>query len=203
MEKHNLVTALESYLHPKILEGIADMLLEQKVLLKITAPRKSKLGDYRNPKFNGQHQITVNGDLNKHAFAITLLHELAHLYCYNQFKNRVKPHGKEWKFIFKNIAEPWMSHDIFPAAVLEALKEYFKNPAASSCADPKLYKVLNSYDALNHIYVEDIPVGAKFILENGRGFERGEKKRTRILCRCLESKKLYSVSGVAKIKRLI
>lgn len=203
MEQESLRKALERYMHPKIVSGMLSYIIKHKVMVKITPPRSTKLGDYRNPRFNGQHQITVNGNLNPHAFAVTFLHEMAHLLCYEAFKRKVKPHGPEWKSFFTNLSKPYLGVNIFPADVEIALQDYFTNPAASSCADPNLYKVLNSYDEQAYIYVEDLELGSKFILENGRSFEKGEKQRTRFLCRCLQTKKLYSVSGVAKIKRLI
>ena len=190
-------------MHPKIVEGQLPYINKHKVLVKITKPRSTKLGDYRNPRFNGQHQITINGNLNHHAFAVTFLHEMAHLLCYEAFKNKVKPHGPEWKSFFKNLSKPYLDAGIFPVDVETALKIYFTNPSASSCADPQLYKVLNSYDEEEYMYVEDVEIGSTFILENGRTFEKGQKQRTRFLCQCLETKKIYSVSGVAKVKRLI
>ena len=40
------------------------------------------------------HRISVNGNLNKYSFLITLIHELAHLLTFTQYKNRVDPHGR-------------------------------------------------------------------------------------------------------------
>ena len=55
------------------------LLHQYKVHLTITRNRKSVLGDYRHADGQQAHRISVNGDLNKYAFLITLLHELAHL----------------------------------------------------------------------------------------------------------------------------
>lgn len=203
MENQGIKDALLRYIHPVIAEDVAKLLIQYKVALKIKAPRKTKLGDYRNPRFNGQHQITINGDLNPYSFAITLLHELAHMLCYERYQSKVKPHGKEWKSIFKVLAKPYLSLSIFPVDVLDALKKYFLNPGASSCADPNLYKILNRYNKTQDLYLEDIPDHSHFKLPNGRAFEKGQRKRTRYLCKCLTSGKIYSVSAVAKIERII
>ncbi|HAD34265.1 MAG TPA: hypothetical protein DCF44_07170 [Chitinophagaceae bacterium] len=44
--------------------------------------------------------MSVNGNLNSYHFLITLLHEIAHMLVWEQFRNRVKPHGLEWKHVF-------------------------------------------------------------------------------------------------------
>ncbi len=46
------------------------------------------LGDYRNSHAGKGHRISVNGNLNKYSFLITLLHELAHLFTYERFGHR-------------------------------------------------------------------------------------------------------------------
>ena len=69
-------------------------------MVKITKPRKSKLGDFRI-LINGRGQISVNENLNRYAFLITITHELAHAFVWKRYKTRVMPHGKEWKSTFK------------------------------------------------------------------------------------------------------
>ena len=73
---------------------------------KIKKSRKTKLGDYRfDPKI-GKHIISVNNDLNQYSFLITYLHEVAHLLTFQKYKNKVAPHGEEWKNEFKLVALP-------------------------------------------------------------------------------------------------
>jgi predicted SprT family Zn-dependent metalloprotease len=78
-------------------ELIFKYLHDYKVHLTITRGRKTVLGDYRHSTGHQNHRISVNGNLNKYAFLITLIHELAHLLTFIQFGNRVAAHGKEWK----------------------------------------------------------------------------------------------------------
>ena len=67
---------------------------ELKVTVKILAPRKTKLGDF---KVRGnQMSITINNNLNKYSFLITLTHELAHAFVFKKYQNRIKPHAKSW-----------------------------------------------------------------------------------------------------------
>ena len=64
---------------------------------KISKNRATKLGDYRHPFKNNGHKISVNNNLNSYAFLVTTVHEFAHLLTWNEYKNKVKPHGNEWK----------------------------------------------------------------------------------------------------------
>lgn len=88
---------LKTYLPEGSFEDVSHYLLNYKVHLTITRERKSVLGDYRNALAEKNHRISVNGNLNKYAFLITLLHELAHLFTYERFGHRVQAHGAEWK----------------------------------------------------------------------------------------------------------
>ncbi len=194
---------MSKYVVEGSLETIAQCIADNKVFLKICKPRSTKLGDYRSPQFNGRHTITVNNDLNKNAFTVTLLHELAHLICYNLYKNKVRPHGAEWKNCFINLASPLLQNNVFQKEVEAALKKYFKNPGASSCADPELYKILQMQDGETAIFVEMLPLHSVFELDNGRIFKKGEKRRTRYYCVCQHTNKAYLVSGVAKVKKTV
>jgi len=89
--------ALAQYLPEGSFEPVVEYLNYYKVYLTVTQKRKSVLGDYRHAYAGNNHRITVNGNLNKYEFLITLLHELAHLLTFEQFGNRVEAHGKEWK----------------------------------------------------------------------------------------------------------
>ena len=88
---------LAAYLPEGSFEPVVAYIHHYKVHLTVTKKRKSVLGDYRHSGMGSNHRITVNGNLNKYEFLITLLHELAHLLTFELYKNRVEPHGKEWK----------------------------------------------------------------------------------------------------------
>ena len=88
---------LRSYLPDNCLDEVVNYLLLHKVHLTISRKRQSILGDYRHAIPGRTHRISVNGNLNKYAFLITLLHELAHLFTYEQFGRRAQAHGREWK----------------------------------------------------------------------------------------------------------
>lgn len=202
MTTEELAKGLAKYLPPDAVAPMATMIVELKVHLRVSKERSSKLGDYRPPHDGKGHRISVNHNLNNYAFFITLVHELAHLVAWNRFQNSVDPHGKEWKAVFQSLMLPFLGKAIFPEDIEKALNRYLKNPAASSCSDPHLYKVLATYDDNPVIHLDDIPVGAKFGLNNGMIFIKGEKQRTRYRCKEIHNGRTYLVSGIAVVDML-
>ena len=146
------------------------------------------------------HLITINYDMNKYAFLITLIHEIAHLSNYNKHKNNVKPHGEEWKLHFKLLMEQFLIPDIFPAEIIIALRKYMNNPAASSCSDINLLRTLKSYDILgNKILLENLPLGTIFQFNNDRNFIKGEQNRKRFKCKELSSNRTYLFNPLTEV----
>lgn len=193
------LSSLQNYLPNNCFDKVVYYLTTYKVKLTITKKRKTILGNYKIDSQKQQHEITVNGNLNKYAFLITLLHEIAHLLTFEQYKNRVAAHGKEWKQCFGNLLQFFLDHSIFPGDVLEALNKSAKNPAASSCADDDLVRILKKYDSpsnANLQMIEKMPLGAHFKLENGEIFTKGEKLRKRYKCQNIKTKQYYLFSPV-------
>src|ERR1700676_1773219 len=112
------------YLQEYMPEGSGELIFKYlhtyHVHLTITRGRKSVLGDYRHSTGRQNHRISVNGNLNKFAFLITLIHELAHLVTFMQFGNQVASHGKEWKLIYRKMLEDFIALQLFPADILAA-----------------------------------------------------------------------------------
>ncbi len=125
---------LYKYIPEKAVPVISEWIYKFDFKLKIKKSRSSKYGDYRPPVNGENHLITINYDMNKYAFLITLIHEVAHLSNYNKHKNSVKPHGEEWKFHYKMLMQQFLTPEIFPGDVIMALRKYMNNPAASSCS---------------------------------------------------------------------
>jgi SprT protein len=193
---------LQSYLPIGSFDDVVYYLQHYKVHLTITRQRQSILGDYRHPHADKTHRISINGNLNKYSFLITLLHELAHLFTYEQFGHRVMAHGKEWKNEFSKILAKFLVKKIFPADIERALLQTLQNPAASSCGDEKLIRVLNNYDdkkAGIHL-VENLPEGSQFKIKGERIFKKGEKIRKRYKCVEVKTGKLYLFSAVYEVE---
>ena len=192
---------LKQYLPEGSFEEVSWYLQHYKVQLTITRERKTVLGDYRNSVAGKNHRISVNGNLNPYAFLITLLHELAHLFTYERFGHRVLAHGQEWKNEFSKVLAQFLLKKIFPSDINKALLKTLQNPAASSCADTSLLRVLHQYDEKKegmHL-VESLPHGAIFKIKGGRQFKKEEKVRKRFKCVELATGKMYLFSPVYEV----
>ncbi len=170
--------------------------------LKIKKERKAILGDYR-PAFNGKpHTISVNGNLNPFHFLITFIHELAHLINYLNHQNRVAPHGKEWKSVFKTLLKRFIDHRIFPNDLEMAIYASLENMGASTCSNPDLYKVLHAYnEGPLQLLVDHLTVGDYFFTDKQQQFQILEKRRTRYLCVEVKSGKKYLFPGICEVYR--
>lgn len=196
------VDFLKQYLPDGTSEAVLSYLHQFKVHLTIARERKSILGDYRHRTHHDNHRISINGNLNKFAFLITLLHEIAHLLTFEQYGNNVMAHGKEWKTVFGQLLHQFVQHHVFPADIEKELLQSLKNPAASSCAEEDLLRVLRKYDEnkSNHLLVEDLLPGTLFKTKDGRIFKRGEQLRKRIKCKEIKTGKEYLFSPVYEIE---
>ncbi|HVA99321.1 MAG TPA: SprT-like domain-containing protein [Bacteroidia bacterium] len=191
---------LKKYIPAESVDIIALWIYQFDFKLKIKKGRSTKYGDYRPPVKGQNHQITINHDMNKYAFLITLVHEIAHLANWQENKNAVKPHGNDWKNHYKKLITPFMKETIFPVDVISALHKYMENPAASSCSDPYLFRTLKNYDEKhNGVLLEKLPINSVFSLKNGRLFKKGEKIRTRYQCLELKTNKIYLFAPIAEV----
>ncbi len=195
------VDQLQQFLPPGTGPAVTSYLHQYKVHLTVARERKSILGDYRHRTGYRNHRISVNGNLNKYSFLITLLHELAHLLTFEQHGNKVFAHGREWKTIYGDLLKQFLLHKIFPEPVEKELLVTLKNPAASSCAEDGLLRVLRSYDerGTGHHLVEDLSHGAVFRTKDGRVFRKGEKLRKRFKCVEVKTGRLYLFSPVYEV----
>lgn len=201
-KKEYPLNSLASYLPENSLEGVMYYLNTHEVHLTITRERKTVLGDYRNKRLDKNHRITVNGNLNKYSFLITLLHEIAHLLAFEKYGHSIAPHGKEWKKVFADVLKDFISNEVFPKEVTMVLLKSINNLAASSCADLDLLRVLKSYDTKVELLIEDLEEGEHFIIKGGRVFERGPQIRKRYKCKELATGKMYLFSPVYAVARL-
>lgn len=193
---------LKNFLPEGCLSEVLAYLNQYKVQLTITRQRESILGDYRHRHLNKGHRISVNGNLNKYSFLITLLHELAHLLTYERHGHRVMPHGQEWKKEFGRILVQFLQKKIFPPDIEKTLLGSIDNPAASSCGDVKLLRVLKNYDTAvdGMILVEQVPANGLFAIKGKRLFKKGQKMRTRYKCQEVTTGKWFLFSGLYEVK---
>jgi SprT protein len=158
---------------------------------RLRKSRVTKIGDFTFRR--GQMpRITVNRDLHSYLFLITYIHEVAHLVVH-QTRSR-SAHGIEWKNMFQQLLEPLLNEQFFPHDLLKELRRHMIDPMATTFSDPALSKVLRTYDhpAASKTLLSDIPEGSVFEIR-GRWFKKGIKRRTRVLCQELNSRKKYLV----------
>lgn len=193
---------MAGYLPEGTFEQVIAYITQYKVHLTITRERQSVLGDYRHPYENKGHRISINGGLNKYAFLLTLLHEIAHLVTFMKYGHSVSAHGREWKQEYGLILREFVGKGYMPQDVEAAVRESLHDPAASSCADEALMRVLKRYDRQkeNHYLVEQLPLGQLFKTKDGRVFRKGERIRKRFRCEEVPSKRIYLFSPVYEVE---
>lgn len=192
---------LKKYLPEPSVPLIATWIVEFDFKLKIKKERSTRLGDYTPPRMGLNHTITINHNLNRYAFLITLVHEIAHLVTYNEHKNRVNPHGKEWKLNFQKLIQPFLNTDIFPLEVFAALRKYMQNPAASSCSDVQLLRTLKLHDQdSSTIFIEYLPINTLFLYNGSRVFQKGEKIRKRFKCIEISTRQVYLFNPLVEVE---
>ena len=187
------------YVPEKSTKILKSWINELEVNIKITNARKTKLGDFRFS--NGSSLITINNNLNKYSFLITLTHELAHAFIFREFKNNVLPHGDKWKHKFRSMLLYFLSPDYFPEDILKELSRYMINPKASTYSDYKLTVVLKKYDKTFSKYILDVKEGDTFQLFNGRLFVKGKLQRRRFKCIELKTNKIYLFHPYAEVQK--
>jgi len=195
------VLELEKYLPAGSLILVAPWFDRYPVQLRISRPRRSKLGDFRSESRKGPHRISINGDLNPYSFLITLVHEFAHAVTWVEHGRRAKAHGEEWKRNYRELLYPFFFSGIFPEDLEEKLNTHLGNAPAASCSDPELLKALHKYDVdKERTYLEDLAINSTFTLGGERLFKKGEKLRKRYRCVCLNNRRTYLIDPLAEVQ---
>ncbi|MDP2088864.1 MAG: SprT-like domain-containing protein [Flavobacteriaceae bacterium] len=180
---------LGNFLPEPAFNQINELLNQHLFKLKIVNQRITKHGDFRRLP-NGSYQISLNNNLNKYQFLITLLHEMAHFITFTDHP-KAQPHGKEWKRSFQHLMLPFINPEVFPNELLPLVASYIKNPKASTDSDVKLSLALKQFNEKNgKNYIFELPLGSLFYFKENI-FKKGRKRRVRIECVELKSKRNY------------
>ena len=205
---------LRKYIPDQSVDIISDWINIYNFKLKVKRARTTKEGDYTSPRGEKNHVITINRDLNKYAFLVTLIHEIAHLVTWEKRKGKVLPHGKEWKleyvqllnYFLKANRELPVEKKIFPNEISIGLYNHILQPSASSCSDLKLSRLLKKFDAPSEtILLEKISIGTTFKIAQAKTkhatevFIKGEKRRTRYKCLHAQTKREYLIHALCKV----
>ena len=193
---------LSKYIPEHAVKPVFELIVANQVHLKIVNERVTRHGDYRKG-INGKHEITVNANLNKYKFLITLIHEISHLVAFEKFGRNIKPHGEEWKYSFQILMVPFIRPEIFPSHLLPLLARHFKNPTASSDTDATLSLALKQFDEQNDKnYIFEIPYGSVFRISNGKIFKKIAQRVKRFECVERNSGRIYLFNPNAEVELL-
>ncbi len=200
----NYKRSLAKYLPAAAVNSVFNYLAQHSVHLHITRERYSKLGDYRWPRQGHSfHEISVNGNLNPYHFLLVLLHEMAHLDTWLQYKNTIQPHGHEWQANYARLINLYLP--LFPTDVSVLLQRYTACIPLSRTIEKQIDAQLRHYNPdytpSQDITLNDLTPGARFLIASrpDHHFVAAEKRRTRWICRCLEDGRQYLVSGTAQV----
>ena len=206
---------LRKYIPEDSIDIITDWIYKYNFKLKVKKSRSSKVGDYMPPHSGKNHTITINHDLNKYSFLITLIHEIAHLITWEKYKGRVNPHGREWKREYGKLLEYFLQNDkllqeeqkLFPKEVSTALHKHIMRPSAASCSDLNLSRELRKFDNDSDVlFLEKIAAGTIFRIAHSKTkhsketFIKGEKRRTRYKCIHAVTKREYLIHALCRVE---
>ncbi len=206
---------LLNHLPPEAVDWTYAYLDRYKVHFHITRGRRSKLGDYRWPQRNASsdertvnkrehtfHEISVNGDLNPYLFLWVLLHEAAHLETHLKYSN-VAAHGHEWQGEYARLLAEhavWFPPEVRPLVARYASRVPLYRPLLRQIEE-LLHRYDKDYVEGAVVHLDDLPVGSRFRLKSKPElvFESLEHRRTRWLCREVDTGRQYTVAGRAEV----
>lgn len=178
----------------------ASCLQNQLFLLKITNPRRVRLGSFRAAPRGGVAQITINNDLGPFSFLLVLLHELAHHLVWKHYGRKVAPHGKEWKAVYADLLIPLLEQHMLPESLEAGLLAYLRKTSATFQSCKPLLSALNLLEGKGEMLtLADINDQDSFRLQDGRIMIRHQKLRTRYKCYYPANKRYYLVPASVQI----
>ncbi|OFY62686.1 MAG: hypothetical protein A3H98_06020, partial [Bacteroidetes bacterium RIFCSPLOWO2_02_FULL_36_8] len=187
----------------KALLPVLKIINKYKIELIISNNRLTKLGDYTSPIKEKGHIITINGSLNKYNFLITFLHEFAHLKNWLLFKDKIYPHGKEWKKEFSKVIKPYIyTYNVFPKKIKLPLLDYLTDPASTIYFHEFLTRAIKEFDKKpKSVLLEDVPDNGIFKTENGEIFKKGALLRSRYRCLLVPKRRVYLLDALTEVRR--
>jgi len=180
-----------------------NVLKDKNVIVRHVSVRKTKLGDFRHFREKRMPEITVNQNLSPDALTFILAHEIAHYLVHIHNKRRTEPHGKEWKEMFAYLLKQLIQNNAFSDEVSSHIEKFLQNVKGTVGRSSKLFAYLfpQEEETQGTHTLESLHYGALFVIpSNGKVYEKGEKRRTRYVCRQINNKRFYLVSRSLRVK---
>lgn len=194
------VDILEKYLPENALPILKYWFGKYSIHIKITKERSSKLGDYQKVGDN-KFIITINHNLQPELFFFVFTHEMAHLLAFEKYgRSRIAPHGKEWKYTFRNLLVETIS--IYSEDVQPLILEYATNPKANFSASTGLKRHFYP-DILseNETFIENLQIGEIFYFREIQ-YKLQSRRRKNFLCSKLFTGQEYIFRPLVKVKKI-
>ena len=193
------ISLLEKYLPENCLPYLKKWFGDYVIHIKITRDRNSKLGDYRK-MVDKSHQITINSTLQPPLFFFVLTHELAHLLAFENYGNRISPHGAEWKNTFRIMLLE--SFAVYDEDLKPIILKFSKSPKANFMSSPDLVRYFHIEDYEDESsYIEDLEIKDQFIYRK-QIYIIEEKRKKNYLCIQLDTGKKYIFKPLARVKKI-
>ena len=194
---------ISKYLPENAVDLIVDLIIKYDFKLEITKPRTYVLSDFKPAGKKAIHKISINNNLNKYSFVISLLHEIARLDSYLSSKKentKIRPHGKEWQESYKQLMQPFLTLEVFPNDVLLPLKNFMQNPPSATYSDSTLVRSLKEYNVNdNTIFLDELSVNSQFQFQGNRIFQKKEQRGKRFVCFELKTNKSYLFNPLTEV----
>lgn len=192
------ISILEQYLPSDTQPFLRRWFASNKIHIRITRDRNSKLGDYRKMP-DKSHEISINSTLDRQLFFFVLTHELAHLIAFEKFGGRISAHGQEWKSTFREMLLESIS--IYTSDLQPVIRQFAKNPKANFMASPELVRYFHVDDPDDsQFFVEQLAPDSEFLYK-GDLYKMIEKKKKLYLCVNLKNSKKYLFRPLAKVEK--
>lgn len=186
-------------------ESVEQWFVEHNVRLRVTGNRTTKLGDFR-PCLDGSgvDEISVNGDLNKYFMLLVLLHEMAHKITYSQWGRGRRPHGYEWQENYRNLLKAYFEMGAFPIETNDVIKAYVKKIPLNRRMGNQLERMLRGYGKEGFLVMDNLEAGDLFVVKRQpqRIFRAEKRRRTKWICKEVETSHQYLISGEVEVERI-
>lgn len=190
---------LSLFIPEEALEMLTRLMAAYPVRLEIKSLR-STLGRFQAGKPGEVHCIRMRKGLSKPLFLLVLLHEIAHLYTYEQFGRRAKPHGKEWKKIFADFLKEALPLNAFPPRVAEGLVDFIRNPKASMINSRGFYACFEEFS--DYVVLENMNDFECFVINSFKYYQKLSAEKKHIRCKDLHNGKTVLARRSAPVKQV-